>query len=161
MPDRLVRAGFLNYAVRPASTVRFYATARGVKDDGSLPTSTELWRTLAGAGFGKNLMVFTEGTARPGDWPNEPPDFVPTRMPLDDTVTFRGEGSWPSGELPTAIRMAVGPSIQFWMVWEHTDAPQRVATGQLSGVGGDVRMGMLAGFLLGLGIGVSKGGRRR
>ncbi len=159
MPDRLVRAGMLNYAVRPASTVRFFATARGVKDDGSLPTSTELWRTLAGAGFGKNLMIFMEGTARPGDWPNEPPDFVP-RMPAGETVMFRGEGSWPSGELPTAIHMAVGPSIQFWMVWEHFDAPQRVATG-LSAVGSDVRMGLLTGFLFGLGVGVSKGSRRR
>ena len=57
MPDRLVRAGMLNYAVRPASTVRFFATARGTKEDGSLPTATELWKTLAGAGFGANLVL--------------------------------------------------------------------------------------------------------
>lgn len=159
MPDRLVRAGFLNYAVRPASTVRFFATARGTKEDGSLPTATELWKTLAGAGFGANLVLFAQGTARPGDWPSEPAVVAP-RMPPEETVAFRGEGSWPGGQLPTAIRMALGPSIQFWMVWEHSDAPQQVATG-LSAVGRDIRMGLLTGFLMGLGVGISNGSRRR
>jgi hypothetical protein len=159
VPDRLVHAGMLNYPVRPASTVRFFATARGTKDDGSLPTATELWKALAGAGFGPNLMLFAQGTARPGDWPFESAAAVPP-MPPEETVAFRGEGSWPSGQLPTALRMASGPSIQFWMVWEHSDAPQQVATG-LSAMGADVRMGLLTGFLMGLGMGISKGSRRR
>ena len=118
MADRLVPVGFWSYAVRPRGAVRFFATCRGTRSDGSPATTGDLRAALLAAGFGPDLLLWTDPRARPGDWPFERSDAAPPLGAGD--VAVWGEGSWPTDKLPTAVSLPSGPSVQFWTVWEHT-----------------------------------------
>jgi len=151
--DRYIAPGLWSYAVRPGA-VRFYASSRGTKADGSTPSTVELWQSLKKAGFGADLRLWPQRAGRPGDWPNEDPEKVPN-LTEPDAVIFRGEGSWTRGELPTAVEMQLGPRIQFWMVWQHDDAANGARVGG-DGAGGPIRFGMFLGLILGAGLAVSR-----
>jgi len=145
--------------VRPGASLRFYASSRGTKSDGTTPSNVELWQSLKKAGFDADLRLWPQGAGRPGDWPAEDPEKLP---PIEEpaALIFRGEGSWARGELPTAIEMQLGPRIQFWMVWEHNDVSNGA---RVSGEGrsGPLRFGVFLGLLFGAGIAVSRTTHKR
>jgi hypothetical protein len=152
--DRYIAPGLWNYAVRPGGTVRFYASSRGAKADGTMPSTGELWLWLKNAGFdGTELRLWPLSAGRPVDWPSEDPDKLPPPME-PDAIIFRGEGRWAKSDLPTAIEMQLGPRIQFWMVWQHEERGSARVSGD--GRNGPLRFGVFLSLLFGAGIAVSR-----
>lgn len=117
MTDVVLPANPGGYDVPYGTDVRFYATSRGAKADGTPATIQDYQTAFVRAGFGSDIWLQFASTPVPGDWPSE---NVPAPSP-EETV-LRGRGTWQGkGSMSGSLSVGTGPTVTIWQAWQHTD----------------------------------------
>ncbi len=119
MTDVALSANPSGYDVPYGTNVRFYATSRGAKADGTLATIEDYQTAFVRAGFGSDIWVQFASVPVPADWPSE---NVP--VPSAAETVLRGRGTWQGkGSMSGSLSVGwSGPTVTIWQAWQHTDA---------------------------------------